>query len=160
MLNIISKELDVNGSICEVLEKYFDHTNKHRNLIENELDSQFDDYRENNQGEKEKFGNDKLDKLPLQEKLQKLNLDDVVMEFDATSLYTSAMWDKNSIYPRIETGYAFKPQMNKTYVNAFNDQKISQDGNESAALKLKYNNPPDLIFQHLPVKEKIKKYRS
>ena len=27
------------------------------------------------------------------------------MNFDGTSLYPSAMWDSESIYPRIETGY-------------------------------------------------------
>ena len=30
VFNIISKELDINGSICEFLDKYFEFTNKHR----------------------------------------------------------------------------------------------------------------------------------
>ena len=29
---IISKELDINGTICEILEKYFEHTNKQKNI--------------------------------------------------------------------------------------------------------------------------------
>ena len=29
------------------------------------------------------------------------------------SLYPSAMYDENSIYPKIETGYAFTPDMNE-----------------------------------------------
>ena len=82
------------------------------------------------------------------------------MDFDATSLYPSAMWDENSVYPKIETGLAFKPQMNKTYVDAFNNQTFSQDGNESATLRIEYYNPFDLIFRHLPVKEKDKKQTS
>ena len=78
------------------------------------------------------------------------------MDFDAASLYPSAMWDENSVYPKIETGFAFKPHMNIVYVEAFNNQTFNQDGDESAILRIKYNNPRNLIFQHLPVKEKVK----
>ena len=67
------------------------------------------------------------------------------------------MWDQNSVYPRIETGFAFKPHMNDIYLEAFNNQTFNEDGDESAILTIKYFNPPDLIFQHLPVKEKVKK---
>ena len=42
-----------------------------------------------------------------------------MMDFDATSLYPSAMWDEKSVYPKIESAFAFKPHMNKTYVDAF-----------------------------------------
>ena len=79
-----------------------------------------------------------------------------MMDFDATSLYTSAMWDENSVYHKIETGFAFKPHMNNVYVEAFNNQTFNQDVDESAILRIKYYNPPDLIFQHLPLKEKVK----
>ena len=47
--------------------------------------------------------------------------------------------------------------MNNVYVEAFSNQTFNQDGNESAILKIKYYNPPDSVFQHLPVKEKVKK---
>ena len=60
------------------------------------------------------------------------------------------MWVENSVYSKEETGFAFKPRMNKIHVEAFK----SQDGNESAILRVKFYNPRDLIFQHLPVKEK------
>ena len=79
-----------------------------------------------------------------------------MMDFDATSLYPFAMWDENSVYPKIESGFAFKPQISKTYVGAFNIQSFNEDSNESAILKIKYYHPPNLIFQHLPVKEKVK----
>ena len=72
-------------------------------------------------------------------------------------LYPSAMWDKNSVYPKIETGFAFKPYMNGVYVEAFNNQSFDEDGDESGILTIKYHNPPDLIFQHLPLEEKVKK---
>ena len=67
------------------------------------------------------------------------------------------MWDHNSVYPKIESGFCFKPDMNDVYVEVFNNQTFNQDGDESAILGIKYYNPPNLIFQHLPVEEKVKK---
>ena len=64
------------------------------------------------------------------------------------------MWDKASIYPRIEIGYAFTPDMNDEPVQKFNTQTFTEG---IAILKIKYFNPKDLIVQHLPVKEKVKK---
>ena len=77
------------------------------------------------------------------------------MDFDATSLYNSALWNESSEYPKLETGFAFKLHMNKTFVDALNNQIFNEDGDESAILRIKYYNPPDLIFQHLPNKEKV-----
>ena len=48
------------------------------------------------------------------------------MDFDAMSFYPSAMWDENPVYPKIETGFAFKPHMNNVYVEAFNNQTFNQ----------------------------------
>ena len=93
--------------------------------------------------------------LPIHQELSKLDLNKTQMDFDATSLYPSAMWDKNSVYPKIETGFAFKRHMNDVYVEAFNNQTFNEDGDESAILTIKYHNPPDFIFQHLPIKEKV-----
>ena len=80
-----------------------------------------------------------------------------MMDFDAKSLFRSAMCDENSVYPKKETGFAFIPHMNNVYVEAFNNQTFIQDGDESAIPRIKYYNPRDLIFQHLLVKEKTKK---
>ena len=77
------------------------------------------------------------------------------MDFDASSLYPSAMWDENSVYPKIETGFVFKPHMKDIYVEAFISQSFDRDRNESAILKIKNYNPPNLMLQHLPVKEKV-----
>ena len=60
------------------------------------------------------------------------------MDFDARSLYPSAMWDENSVYPKVETGFAFKPYMNNVYVVTFNNQTFHQHGDESAILRIKY----------------------
>ena len=40
--------------------------------------------------------------------------------------------------------------------STINNQTFNEDGSESAVLKIKYNNPLDLIFQHLPLKEKVR----
>ena len=74
--------------------------------------------------------------------------------FDGNSLYSSALWDENSIYRRIETGYAFTPDMKKYLVKKFNTGKFKQG---SATLITKYYNPKNLVVQHPPVKEREKK---
>ena len=63
------------------------------------------------------------------------------------------MWDENSIYPRIETGYAYTRDMNDELVEKFNTGNFNQG---SAILKIKYYNPRDLIVQHIPVKKERK----
>ena len=157
VLNIISKELNVIGNICDLLEEYFKFLNKYKKQYGKEFDSRYDEYRDINEKEKEKNVNKKLNMLSIHKELSKLDSNKTQMDFDATSLYPSAMWDENSLYPRIETGFVFKPHMNDIYVEAFNNQTFNEDGDESAILTIKYYNPPDLIFQHLPVKEKVKK---
>ena len=158
VFNIISKELNVNDNdnVCKIINKYFECTNEQRKIIEDEYDSKFKDYRDIDEEERTEHINKELNKLPIHKKLQKLNLIDVMMDFDATSLYPSAMWDENSVYPKIDSGFAFKPHMNNVYVEAFNNQTFNQDGDESAILRIKYYNTRNLIFQHLPVKEKVK----
>ena len=64
------------------------------------------------------------------------------------------MWEKNSIYPRIETGYAFTEDMNDELVEKFNTCNFNRG---SAILKIKYYNPKNVTVQHIPVKEKEKK---
>ena len=77
-------------------------------------------------------------------------------DFDATSLFPSAMWDKISLYPKKETGLTFKPHKIDSCKEAFNIRTSNQNSNESAILRKKCYNPPDLIFQHLPVRAKFR----
>ena len=95
--------------------------------------------------------------LPIHKALSKLDSNKTQIDFDATSLYPSAMWDEKSVYPKIESGFAFTPHMNDVYVEAFNNQTFNEDGDESAILTIKYYNPPNLIFQHLQLKKNFKK---
>ena len=83
-----------------------------------------------------------------------------MMDFDATYLYAPAKRDEKFVYPKIELGFALKPHMNNVYGEVFINQTINQDGNEIGILKNIYFNPPDLIFQHLPDKQKVNKFES
>ena len=69
----ISKELNSNGKISEILDKYFEYTNKHRKIIEDDYDSQFKDYRDFEEEKRTKYVNNKLSKLPIHEQLQQTN---------------------------------------------------------------------------------------
>ena len=61
---------------------------------------------------------------------------------------------KNSIYTKIETGYAFERHMN----NGLFEKSVNQISTQgSAMLKIKCYNPKKLLVQHLPVKEEGKK---
>ena len=95
VFNFILKELNVNGNVCEIIDKNFEYPNKRRNLIENEYDLHFKDYRDINQEKRTNYINNNLNKSTIHKKLQKLNLNDVMMGFEATSLYPSVMWDEN-----------------------------------------------------------------
>ena len=45
----------------------------------------------------------------MQDKIEKLDLDNVMMDFDATTLFPSAMFDENSVYPKLRSGFEFEP---------------------------------------------------
>ena len=124
------------------------------NYLAKKYENQFNDSRDENDSEKEKFINYKLSKLPVHQLIKQINLDKLLWDFGAVSLYPSAMWDEKSKYPRIETGYAFTPDMKEKVIKKFNTGKITQG---SAILKIKYYNPKNLIVQHLPIKEREKK---
>ena len=151
IMRILSKELGVNGYIYDIIEEYLRYKNKHFKIFEKEYESQFNDCRDENVEGKELYINKKLGELELHKLLKQIELKEILWDFDATSLYSSAMWDENSIYPRIETGYAFTRDMNKFLVHKFNNGNFNQG---SAILRIKYYNPENLIVQHLPVKEK------
>ena len=52
VFNFISKELNINGNICDLLEKYFEFLNKHEKVCAKKFDSKYDDYRDIIQTEK------------------------------------------------------------------------------------------------------------
>ena len=91
VFNIISEELNVNGNICDILEKYFGFLNKYEKQYATEFDSKYDDYRDIDQKEKTDNVNKKLNTLSIHKELSKLDSNKTQMDFDATSLYPSAM---------------------------------------------------------------------
>ena len=154
ILKIISKELNFTGNVYDIIEAYMEYKNAHLKIIKDKYESQFDDYRDIDEDELNEYVNKRLGELPIHKLLQQLSLDDLLWDFDAVSLYPSAMSDPESIYPRIETGYPFTPDMNDDIVEKFNTQTSNQG---SAILKIKNYNPKNLIVQHISVKEKQKK---
>ena len=156
VFNFISKKLNVNGNMRDFLEIYFELLSKYESQNATAFDSKYDDYRDIDQKEKTDVIDKKPNMLPIHKELSKLKSNKTQMDYDATSLYPSAMWDEKSVYPKTESRFRFKPHMNDIYVEAFNNQTFNQDGDESAILGIKYYNPPDLVFQHLPVKGEVK----
>ena len=147
---ILSKELGVKGIIYDIIEEYLRYKKKHYETFEKEYEDQFDDYRNENEEDKENYINKKLGDLRLHKLLKRIELIHLLWNFDTVSLHPSAMWDVNSIYLRIETGYAFTKDMNNELVKKFNTCNFNQG---SAILKIKCYNPRDLIVQHLPIEE-------
>ena len=90
-------------------------------------------------------------KLPIHQLVEQIKLDELLCDFEAVSMYSSTMWDENSIYPRIETGCAYKQLMNDELVEKINNQTFTKG---SSILKIKYCNPISLIVKNFPIKEK------
>ena len=62
------------------------------------MTNQFFDYRNITVDKKEKYINEKLSQLPIHQIIEQKNINELLWDFDAVSLYHSAMWDENSIY--------------------------------------------------------------
>ena len=127
ILKIISEELNVNGKIYDIIETYLEYKNKHLEIFKREYESKFNDYRDEDKKEKENFINEKLSKLPKHQLLKEIKLEEMLWDFDAVSLYPSAIWDEKSIYPINETGYAFTKVMNDELVEKFDSGNFTQE---------------------------------
>ena len=152
ILKIMNKELAVKRTVYDTTKAYMEYKNKHFKIFEKQFEDQFNDDRDEDVEEKEKYINEKLSNLRLHKIIKRIELFHLLWDFDAVSLYPSAMWDENSIYPRIEKGYAYTRDMNDELVKKFNSVNFNQG---SAILKTKYYNPKNLFVQHLPIKERV-----
>ena len=74
ILKIINIELAVKGTVYDTIEAYMKYKNKHFKIFENEYEDQFDDYRDEDVEEKEKYINEKLSNLRLHKKLKRIEL--------------------------------------------------------------------------------------
>ena len=97
ILKIISEELIVKRNVYDIVEGYMNKKNKQLKIFEKEYENQFNDYRDENVEEKEKYINEKLCDLPIHQLIKQLKTIELLWDFDCLSLYPSAMWDKNSV---------------------------------------------------------------
>ena len=118
-LILSQKNLGVNGDICNILETYYKYVKVYEKVDENAFDSKYEHYRDIDQKDRAKKLEKKLSKLNIHWKLQKRDINNVGVDYDATSLYPSAMWDDKFVYPNIESGLTFKLQMNSASVGSF-----------------------------------------
>ena len=58
ILKIMSEELDVKGNIYVIIEAYLEHKNKYLKIFEKEYGNQFNDFRDEDVEEKEKYINE------------------------------------------------------------------------------------------------------
>ena len=86
---------------CGSLDRYFEVLNEYEKLYAKNFGSDYDDCTGINQKEKPAFYQNKYSILPIHERLSKVDLKDTQMDFDASSFYPSAMWDKKSLYAEI-----------------------------------------------------------
>ena len=107
-----------------------------------------------NKKEFDNFLEKRLGELNISKDLQKNNKDDLLVSYDFNSLYPRAQIDKNSTWLKIETTYPFKKYMSDAVCRLLNSGR-SNELNRSAFLTIRYHNPENLVFQHLPTKEKI-----
>ena len=150
-LKVSSEELKVEGNVYDIIEAYMKNKNEHLEIVKEEYESKFNVYRDIDEEERNNYINENLGEFPIHNFLQESSLNNLLWDFDAVSLYPGAMSDPEAIYPRIETCYAFTPDMNEDLVEKFNNQTFTQG---SAILKIRFYNPKDLIVQHLPVKKR------
>ena len=72
VFNNIPRELNVNGNICNLLERYFVFSHQYEKLYTKEFDSKYEDYRDVIQRETTDFINKNFDMLRIYKKLSKL----------------------------------------------------------------------------------------
>ena len=149
------KQLKTNDNeISNIINEYLKYINNKRKEDKLEFENNEKDYRKIIKKELDDFIDKKLGELEISKELQKINKDDLLVSSDFDSLYPSAQIDKNSTWPKIETAYPFKKHMNDSICSLFNTGRWNES-NRSAFLTVKYHNSENLIFQHLPVKEKV-----
>ena len=115
VLKCLANELngDIESSTTyDIIEKFLYYTDQQKKIYAKESKGQIQDYRGIVIDEKHSNMNEKSSDLPVQQKLSQYDLSDLLIIFVATSLSSSAKWDDKSIYPKIETVYAFTIDMN------------------------------------------------
>ena len=66
------------------------------------------------------------------------------------------MWDDESFYPKNEVGFPLTVEMKNDLVENISSGNFNQG---SSSLIVKYNNPPEILLQNLPGKERVQKLK-
>ena len=110
------------------------YKNEHLKIIKENYESKFNDYRDITEEKMNYHINKEIGELPIHQLLQQLSLNDLFWDLDAVSLYPSAMSDEKSIYPQIETGYAYTKDRNDEFVGKSNSG-TSTEGSALSKIK-------------------------
>ena len=108
-----------------------------------------------NKKELDNFLDKKLGELEISKELQNINKVDLLVSYDFNSFYPSAQLDINSIWPKIEKTCPFEKYVSVVVCSLFNSRRWN-DINVCAFLTVKYHNPKNLVFQHLPTNGNFK----
>ena len=122
-----SRELSVEGKVYDNIEAYMKFKNEYLKIIKEEYQNNFDDCRIMDEEKMEKFISKILSELPNHKFLQQLSFKDLLWDFDAVSLYPSAMSDekkylsekrnKECFYTRYDWRIRWKIQWWKFWTN-------------------------------------------
>ena len=138
----------------EAIPTYLKYIKSEEQRITEDINNELSDYRELSLKQTKKEIMKRLHALEISKKIKKVQLNDYLVSSDYTSLYPSAQADPRSIWPKIETSYAFEDYMNDSVCSLFNNKKF-EELNLCCFLTVKYHNHEDLIFQHLPARDRV-----
>ena len=154
--NIIRTIMDYfNCTEQEAIPTYLKYIKSEEERITKDIDNELTDYRELSLKQTKKEIMKRIHNLEISKKIKEVKLNDYLVSSDYTSLYPSAQVDSHSIWPKIETAYAFENHMNDAVCSLFNGQRF-EELNLCCFLTVKYHNPENLIFQHLPARDRIR----
>ena len=155
ILSIIKKRLKTNDNeISNTIDEFLKYINIEREEFKLEFENGENDYRKVIKKQLDIFLEKNQGELEISKEIQKINKDDLLVSYDFNSFYLSAHIDLNNTWPKIETAYPFEKYMSDAVGSLFNSGKWNEL-NKCAFLTVKYHNPENLVFQHLPVKEKF-----
>ena len=117
--------------MCMILLKY---KNQQIEIFKKVYESKFNDYRDIDEEEMNNYINKNIGEFLIHKPIQELSLNDLLWDYDAVSVYPSAVRYPESNYPRKKTGYLYTKDMNDELVGSFNNQTFTKG---SAFLKNK-----------------------
>ena len=100
------------------------------------------------------FLDKKILEWDISKELQNINKDDFIVLYIFNGFYPSAQINSNSTWPKMESTYPFQKYMSDAVFSLFTTRRWNELI-RSAFLSVKCHNPENLIFQLIPIREKI-----